>query len=130
MSRRDCVPMATSTHPTIFGPDPLVLDGRQGSRYWVHHPYGFTGNQVVDERLSAYPVAVFQPATRPTHETPIVLGLQGMAAPYQSNGFLVSTLLDMGIACVQRMTSWNGVTQAFGETRVRLFQNRNENRRP
>ena len=92
--------MATSTHPTIFGPDPLALDGRQGSRYWVHHPYGFTGNQVVDERLSGYPVAVFQPAERPAHETPIVMGLQGMAAPYQSNGFLVSTLLDMGIACV------------------------------
>jgi hypothetical protein len=84
---------------TIYGPDPIRLDGRDGKRYWIYHPFAFTGDAVVDERLSGYPVAVFQPDRRPAHETPLVVGLQGMAAPYQWNAFLVPTLLDMGIAC-------------------------------
>jgi hypothetical protein len=88
------------TTPTVFGPEPIVLDGRRGCRYWVSHPFSFTGSAPVDERLSDYPVVVFQPDRRACHETPVVIGLQGMAAPYQWNAFLVSTLLDMGIACV------------------------------
>jgi hypothetical protein len=86
--------------PNIYGPEPLILDGRLGCRYWIHQPIKFTGNQEIDERLSGYPVAVFQPECRPAHQTPTVIGLQGMAAPYQWNAFLVPTLLDMGIACV------------------------------
>jgi hypothetical protein len=85
--------------PMIYGSDPIQLDGRWGCRYWVQHPFVFTSNATVDERLSGYPVAVFQPDGRPAHETPLVVGLQGMAAPYQWNAFLVPTLLDMGIAC-------------------------------
>lgn len=84
---------------TIHGPEPTTLEGRNGYRYWVSDPYPIFGNAHVDERLSCYPVAVFQPH-RPALETPVVVGLQGMAAPYQWNGFLVPTLLDMGIACV------------------------------
>jgi pimeloyl-ACP methyl ester carboxylesterase len=86
--------------PNIYGPDPLILDGRSGYRYWVHHPIEFMRKQEIDERLSGFPVAVFRPEGRPAHETPTVIGLQGMAAPYQWNAFLVPTLLDMGIACV------------------------------
>jgi hypothetical protein len=86
--------------PTIHGPDPIDLEGRRGSRYWVHHPVGYTRHSLVEQRLSGYPVAVFQPAGRPAHQTPVVVGLQGMAAPYQWNAFLLPTLLDMGIACV------------------------------
>jgi hypothetical protein len=85
---------------TVHGPEPITLEGRQGSRYWVSNLFRFTGDAVVDERLSAYPVAVFQPQGRPTHKMPVVVGLQGIAAPYQWNAFLVPTLLDMGIACV------------------------------
>ncbi|MCE9561473.1 MAG: alpha/beta hydrolase [Planctomycetes bacterium] len=85
---------------TISEPEPITLEGRTGVRYWIHNPYRFTGNRVVDERFSGYPVAVFLPNTRPAAETPIVIGLQGMSAPYQWNSFLVPTLLDMGIACV------------------------------
>src|SRR5205085_88099 len=73
--------------------------GRQGDRYWIHDSFPFTGHLDLDERLSGYPVAVFVPP-RPAHETPVVIGLQGMAAPFQWNAFLVPTLLDMGIACV------------------------------
>src|SRR5262245_2343803 len=70
---------------TIYGPDPIILDGRTGSRYWIHHPFQFTGNSAVDERLSGYPLAVFQPSGRAPHETPVVIALQGLAAPYQWN---------------------------------------------
>ncbi len=94
--------------PAIFGPDPLELEGRRGARYWVHHPSPLTGNAVVDERLAGYPVAVFQPHGRLATETPVVIGLQGMAAPYQWNAFLVPTLLDMGIACVLFDTPFAG----------------------
>jgi len=84
----------------IYGPDPIQLEGRVGNRYWVHHDFKFTGDSETDARLSGYPVAVFQPHDRAAPETPVVLGVQGIAAPYQWNGFLVPTLLDMGIACV------------------------------
>ena len=86
--------------PVIHGPTPLCLEGRTGHRYWIHHPYAFTGHPAADERLSGYPVAVFLPQGRDPASTPLVVGLQGMAGPYQRNGFLVPTLLDMGIACV------------------------------
>lgn len=86
--------------PAIYGPDPIWLDGCQGSRYWINHPFNFTGNGFVTERLSSYPVAVFQPNGRPATETPVVIGLQGMSAPYQWNAFIIPTLLGMGIACV------------------------------
>jgi len=84
----------------IYGPDPIHLEGRTGSRYWVHHNYEFTGNTEVDARLSGYPVAVFQPVGRESSDTPIVISLQGIAAPYQFNSFIISTLLDMEICCV------------------------------
>jgi hypothetical protein len=88
------------TSPAIYGPDPLSLEGRTGLRYWLHQPRPFTGNRFVDDRLSGYPVAVFLPPGRQPEQTPVVIGLQGMAAPYQWNGFIVPTLLDMGIGCV------------------------------
>lgn len=86
--------------PELFGPEPLTLEGRSGWRYWVRHHHPFTGNREVDERLSGYPVALFQPPGRKPEETPVLVGLQGMAQPYVFNSFLVPTLLDMGIACV------------------------------
>src|SRR4051812_21953868 len=89
-----------SAQAAIHGPDSLTLEGRTGHRYWIHHPYAFTGHAGVDQRLSGYPVVVFQPGGRDPRHTPLVLGLQGMAAPCAWNGFLVPTLLDMGIACV------------------------------
>jgi hypothetical protein len=87
-----------STSPVIHGPDPIELEGRWGHRYWVYHPAVLTGDAAVDERLAGYPVAVFQPPGRRAERTPLVLGLQGMAAPYQWNGFLLPTLLERGIA--------------------------------
>jgi pimeloyl-ACP methyl ester carboxylesterase len=87
-----------SISPVIHGPDPIELDGRRGQRYWVYHPAVLTGDASVDEQLAGYPVAVFGPPGRSPERTPLVLGLQGMAAPYQWNGFLLPTLLDRGIA--------------------------------
>jgi hypothetical protein len=78
----------------------LELHGRTGVSYWLHEPFRFTGHAEVDDRLSGFPVAVFQPEQRSPAETPVVFMLQGMAAPYQWNGYLVPTLLDMGIGCV------------------------------
>jgi hypothetical protein len=86
--------------PEIYGPEPIMLEGRSGWRYWVRHPFIFTGNHDVDERLSGYPVALFQPQGRKPAETPILVGLQGMAQPYVFNSFLVPAMLDMGIACL------------------------------
>jgi pimeloyl-ACP methyl ester carboxylesterase len=80
------------------GPEPIELAGRSGLRYWVQAPFAATGHAAIDERLSAFPLAVFHPAGRPACATPLVLGLQGLAAPYQMSGFIVPTLLDMGIA--------------------------------
>jgi len=53
-------------------------------------------------------VAVFQPAGRQAGETPVVFALQGMAAPFQWNGFIIPTLLSMGIACVLFDTPFAG----------------------
>jgi hypothetical protein len=109
--------------PEIYGPEPITLEGRSGWRYWVRHPYVFTGNRDVDERLSGYPVALFQPHGRKPEETPVLVGLQGMAQPYVFNSFLVPTLLDMGIACVlfdtplagERSLVRNGLGDVVGE---------------
>jgi pimeloyl-ACP methyl ester carboxylesterase len=92
----------------IYGPEPIRLEGRPGDRYWINAPYEFTGVPAVDERLSGYPVAVFRPPGRPAPETPVVVGLNGMAAPYQWLGFIVPTLLDLGIACVLFETPFAG----------------------
>ncbi len=88
-----------TTTPTIHGPMPVSLEGRQGLRYWVHHPGILTGDPSADEQFAGYPLFVFLPEGRPPHETPLVIALQGIAAPLQWNSFLVPTLLDMGIAC-------------------------------
>lgn len=84
--------------PELVGPEQLVWEGRRGLRYWVNHRYAFTGSERVDADVTGYPVAFFMPEGRRPEETPLVLALQGMAAPYHWNAFLVPTLLDMGIA--------------------------------
>jgi hypothetical protein len=86
--------------PEVFGPEPTTLEGRSGWRYWVRNPFAFTGNREVDERLSGFPVALFQPQGRRPEKTPVLVGLQGLAQPYVFNSFLVPALLDMGIACI------------------------------
>jgi hypothetical protein len=83
---------------TIHDPTPIESDGRAGLRYWIHHPGVLTGHEKVDDRLSRFPLVVFQPHGRRPEETPIVLGLQGIAAPYQWNNFIIPNLLDRGIA--------------------------------
>ncbi len=85
-------------HPAIHGPEPLELAGRQGWRYWIHHPYCLFNNTDLDNVLSSFPLAIFLPDRDPA-STPLLIGLQGMAAPYQWNAFLVPLLLDQGIAC-------------------------------
>jgi hypothetical protein len=92
----------------IRGPDPIHLEGRPGTLYQVHSPFEFTGHAVVDEQLSRFPVAVFVPPGRDPRHTPLVIGLQGMAAPYQWNGFIVPTLLDMGLAVILFDTPMGG----------------------
>ncbi|MFN6541075.1 MAG: alpha/beta hydrolase [Nostoc sp. EkiNYC01] len=82
----------------IYGPDPINFDGVNGHRYWFHEPFSYTGVADIDERLSGFPVAVFLPHNRPAQDTPLVIGLQGMSAPYGWNAFIVSTLTQMGIA--------------------------------
>lgn len=85
--------------PFIHGPESIQLEGRQGARYWVHHSFEISGRKDVDDALASYPLVVFTPQGRDPAGTPLVIGLQGIAAPFQWNGFLVPTLLDMGIAC-------------------------------
>lgn len=49
------IPSGQPTHmslPVIHGPEPITLDGKNGSRYWVVPPYDFTGN-AADERGAA-----------------------------------------------------------------------------
>ncbi len=82
----------------IYGPDPINFEGVNGDRYWFHEPFTFTGRHDIDQRLSGFPVVVFLPQHRPTNCTPLVIGLQGMAAPYGWNAFIVPTLTQMGIA--------------------------------
>src|ERR687894_142159 len=82
----------------IYGPDPITFDGVSGHRYWFHEPFNFTGVTDIDEQLSGFPVAVFLPPNRPAHQTPLVIGIQGMCAPYGWNAFIVPTLVQMGIA--------------------------------
>ncbi|HVW02813.1 MAG TPA: hypothetical protein VHB77_20815 [Planctomycetaceae bacterium] len=88
------------TAPAIYGPDPMEIEGVQGQRYWINEFYPFTGIREVDERLSGYPIAVFQPTWRDPAETPVLIGVQGMCAPYLWSAFLAPMLLEMGIATV------------------------------
>src|SRR6266511_1250918 len=83
----------------IHGPDSVQIEGRPGVRYWVYRPAAITGRKDVDDALSSYPLLVFQPHGRDAGQTPLVIALQGLAAPWQWNAFVVPTLLDMGIAC-------------------------------
>lgn len=64
----------------------------------VSRAFSYTGVADIDERLSGFPVAVFLPHNQSAKDTPLVIGLQGMTAPYSWNGFIVSTLTQMGIA--------------------------------
>lgn len=96
------------SNPTISGPEPITLEGREGIRYWINDHYPFTGNAQVDASLSTFPVALFQPPGRPPEETPIVIGLQGMCVPYTWNAFIIPTLMDMGIATVLMETPFAG----------------------
>lgn len=82
----------------IYGPDVIKFEGVNGHRYWFHEPFSYTGVADIDERLSGFPVAVFLPQNRPAQHTPLVIGLQGMCAPYGLNAFIVPTLTQMGIA--------------------------------
>lgn len=91
----------------VYGPDEIWLDGRRGARYWLERPRKFCGMDAIDRRLSDFPVAIFQPA-RLSWDTPILVSLQGMAAPFQWSSFLVPTLLDMGNAVVMPDTPFGG----------------------
>lgn len=82
----------------IHGPDSITFEGVTGDRYWFYEHYPYTGVTDIDERLSGFPVAVFLPHHRPREHTPLVIGLQGMCAPYGWNAFIVPTLTQMGIA--------------------------------
>lgn len=82
----------------IYGPDSITFEGVSGDRYWFYEHYPYTGIADVDERLSGFPVAVFLPSYRSREHTPLVIGLQGMCAPYGWNAFIVPTLTQMGIA--------------------------------
>lgn len=76
----------------------ITFDGVTGHRYWFDEPFSFTGIDEFDQKLSGFPVAVFLPEHRNRAETPLVIGLQGMSAPYGWNAFIVPTLTSMGIA--------------------------------
>lgn len=82
----------------IYGADAITFDGVTGHRYWFDEPFSFTGIAEFDKKLSGFPVAVFLPEHRNRQETPLVIALQGMSAPYGWNAFIVPTLTSMGIA--------------------------------
>lgn len=92
----------------IYGPDPITFEGVSGHRYWLHEPFDFTLITDIDERLSGFPVTVFLPHHRSPHQTPLVIGLQGMCAPYGWNAFIVPTLVEMGIAVALFETPFAG----------------------
>jgi hypothetical protein len=83
---------------TIYSAEPINFEGINGDRYWFNQPFSYTGVSDIDERLSGFPVVVFLPSHRPVQETPLVIGLQGMCAPYQWNNFIIPKLTQMGIA--------------------------------
>ncbi|RUT06012.1 hypothetical protein DSM106972_032180 [Dulcicalothrix desertica PCC 7102] len=82
----------------IYGADAITFDGAYGHRYWFDEPFTFTGIDEFDKKLSGFPVAVFVPEHRRREETPLIIALQGMSAPYGWNAFIVPKLTSMGIA--------------------------------
>jgi hypothetical protein len=82
----------------ISGADPINFEGVNGDRYWFYDPFSYTGIADIDEKLSGFPVAVFLPNNRPIQDTPLIIALQGMCAPYQWNHFIIPKLTQMGIA--------------------------------
>lgn len=100
----------------VYGADAITFDGVTGHRYWFDEPFTFTGIAEFDAKLSGFPVAVFLPEHRNREETPLVIGLQGMSAPYGWNAFIVPTLVSMGIAVALFDTPFVGersLTRAF-----------------
>ncbi len=82
----------------IYEPNEINFEGVRGHRYWFYDFFPFTGVTEIDEQLSGFPVAIFLPQHREASATPLVIALQGMAAPYGWNAFIVPTLTQMGIA--------------------------------
>ena len=95
-------------HDDHHRPRPDRVERAAGHRYRVDDPFEFTGVPGVDARLASFPLAVFRPESRPARETPVVVGLNGMAAPFGRLGPLVPALLDLGIACVLVETPFAG----------------------
>jgi pimeloyl-ACP methyl ester carboxylesterase len=93
---------------TIQGPEPIELKGHPGLRYRIHHLFPFVDNDEVNERLSHYPLVLFLPPRRTPDLTPVLIGLQGMAAPYEWSAFLIPELMNKGIACVLFDTPFGG----------------------
>ncbi|TAE56830.1 MAG: alpha/beta hydrolase [Nostocales cyanobacterium] len=92
----------------IHGADQINYEGINGDRYWFYEPYNYTGIADIDDRLSGFPVAVFLPSHRKPQDTPLIIGLQGMCAPYQWNHFIIPTLTQMGIAVALFDTPFGG----------------------
>ncbi|AKG23467.1 alpha/beta fold hydrolase [Calothrix sp. 336/3] len=92
----------------IYGADGINFQGVDGDRYWFEQPFEFTGIPDIDTPLSNFPVSVFLPSHRSPQETPLVIALQGMAAPYGWNAFIVPTLTQMGIAVALLETPFAG----------------------
>jgi hypothetical protein len=93
---------------TIYGPEAINLEGVNGDRYWFYEPFNYVGVDDLNEKLSGYPVVVFLPPHGVTDNTPLVIGLQGMCAPYGLNAFIIPTLTQMGIAVALYETPFAG----------------------
>ncbi|KAF3888404.1 MULTISPECIES: alpha/beta hydrolase family protein [Nostocales] len=92
----------------VYGSNLITFDGINGDRYWFDEPINLTGVKDIDEQLSGFPVAIFLPHNRSPDQTPLVIGLQGMSAPYGWNAFIVPTLTQMGIAVALVETPFAG----------------------
>ena len=101
------VPVRTLPGAAVLEESPVAVGGAGGVRYRLHRPHVYTGDEAVDRAISTFEAAVFLPPAAGAH-TPIVIGLQGIGAPYQRSAFLASALVSAGIGCALFETPLSG----------------------
>lgn len=83
-------------------------------RYRVRRPFAYTGDAAVDEALSTYEAAVAWPAVlRPG--APVVVGMNGIAAPYETAAFVLDAVTAAGGVGVLVETPLSGSRSLVGD---------------
>lgn len=86
----------------------VAFGGVKASRYRLTNFRSYTAITVVDEALSSFEVIIAPPQGREPGEAPVVIGLEGIGAPYQRLGYIVPVITAGGAGCILFETPFSG----------------------